>query len=84
MDLSGPARRDRSAEYPSSTDRSAMVAMLALAALPILCCGLPLLFAALVAAGGAVWLLVHGFLIGFPLLTLAAGLWWWRSRRSRC
>ena len=58
--------------------------MVALAALPILCCGLSLLLTALVATGGAGWLIVHDSLLGLPLLTLAAGLWWWRSRRSRC
>ena len=83
MDLRSPAPQVTSPDHLKSPGRSSVVGMVALAALPILCCGLPLLLAVLVATGGAGWLIGHGSLVGLPLLTLAAGLWWWRSRRSR-
>jgi hypothetical protein len=48
----------------------------------IVCCGLPLLLAGLVATGAGAWLLTRGSLLAVALLVAAAGLvsWRWRLR----
>ncbi len=84
MDLRSPARQGKSPDYLKSPAGSSVVGMVALAALPIICCGLPLVVTARVPTGGAGWLIVHGSLLGLPLLNPAAGPWWWRSRGGRC
>lgn len=56
---------------------------LALVALPVLCCGLPLLAIALIATGAGGWLFAHGSLLAVPALGLAVGLLVWRSARRR-
>ena len=47
---------------------------LALVAVPVVCCGLPLLVAALIATGAGAWLAVHGYLLAIPSVALAAAL----------
>lgn len=47
---------------------------LALVAVPVVCCGLPLLVAGLIATGAGAWLAVHGYLLAIPAVALAAGL----------
>ncbi len=56
---------------------------LALVALPVLCCGLPLLALALVATGAGAWLAAHGSLLAIPAVVLAAGLRIARYARRR-
>lgn len=55
----------------------------ALVALPVLCCGLPLLAVALLATGAGAWLLAYGSLLAVPVLAVAIiGFIVWRSARK--
>src|SRR5712692_2432749 len=55
---------------------------LAMVALPVLCCGLPLLVIALLTTGAGAWLAGHGLLLAIPAVSLAtAGLVVWRRVR---
>lgn len=53
--------------------RQGWIGTLALVALPVICCGLPLLVAALVATGAGAWLLAYGSLLAVPVLGLGDG-----------
>lgn len=66
---------------PRTIEPEGWLGMLALAALPILCCGLPLLAVALVATGAGAWLAAHGSLLAIPAVVVAAALLVSRQRR---
>ena len=70
-------------ETRRAAEREGWMGTLALVALPVLCCGLPLLAAALVSTGAGAWLVAHGSLLAVPVLGLAVGLFIWRSARKR-
>ena len=53
----------------------------ALVALPLLCCGLPLLIGALLTTGAGSWLAAHGSWLGIPVLTGAAAALYLAQRR---
>lgn len=46
----------------------------ALVALPVICCGLPLLVVALLATGAGAWLAANGSLLAIAAVVLAVGL----------
>ncbi len=50
-----------------------------LVVLPVLCCGLPLLVAALVATGAGTWLAAHGYMVAAPVLGLATAFLVWKA-----
>jgi len=74
-------------EAPQGTaaraDDPGWVGTVALVALPVICCGLPLLVAGLVATGAGAWLATNGSLLAIPAVVLAAGLLWVRNLRMR-
>jgi hypothetical protein len=56
----------------------------AVAIVAVVCCAGPLLFAALLASGGGVWLAAHGYTLGATaLIVLAVILAWWIRTRMR-
>lgn len=77
-----PAPPERRDGLRPPGDRSTLAA-LGITALAVLCCGLPLLAAAVVASGAGSWLAARGSLLALPVLGVAAGLLWWGWRRSR-
>ena len=83
MDLKNSPQAEQTSREPTEPAGRSPVALIAVAGLAALCCGAPLLFAALAAMGGAGWFIAHGSLLAVPAVALAGGLLWWRSRRGR-
>ena len=67
--------------HPVTGGHEGWLGTAALVALPVLCCGVPLLVAALVATGAGAWLAGHGSLLAIPAVVLAAALLVWRRTR---
>lgn len=65
------------------TDDAGWVGTVALVALPVICCGLPLLVAGLLATGAGAWLATNGSLLAIPAVVLAAALLSLRYLQSR-
>jgi len=82
LDLRASAGSPGSAKYSPEPPPTSLAGLLPLAALAIICCGLPLLIGALVAIGGGDWLIAHRSLLALPVVGLAAGLFWWSWRHS--
>lgn len=55
-------------------DDTGWVGTAVLIALPVICCGLPLLVVALLATGAGAWLAANGSLLAIPAAVVAAGL----------
>lgn len=71
---------------PGATGRAddhGWVGTAVLIALPVICCGLPLLVVALLATGAGAWLTANGSLLAVPAVVLAAALLSVRYLRMR-
>lgn len=77
----GAASPPQAESRPVSAHHDGWLGTAALVALPALCCGLPLLAAALVASGAGAWLATHGSLLAIPAVVLALALLVWRRAR---
>lgn len=65
------------------SDNPTWLSPLVLAALAVLCCGVPLVAAAVLATGAGVWLPAHGWLLSIPVIVLAVALLATRYFRGR-
>lgn len=84
MGLTPPSSSSHGHKRPGPPADRLGLAVLGIAVLSVLYCGLPLLAAALVTTGAAGWLLIHGSLLAVPVTGAAASLLWWRWRRTQC
>ena len=80
--VKGEASAHQAESHPGTAEHEGWLGTLALVALPALCCGVPLLAAALVASGAGAWLAAHGSLLAIPAVVLAAALLVWRRTRK--